>query len=56
MPVSKPIKDDKKPMEIDLALWVILYLHRLFFLDVIIKELKQAHTKGKKMPQQRHLK
>lgn len=49
MSVSKLIKDDKKPVEINLALWVILYLPRLFFLEVIFKELKRAHTqKGKK--------
>lgn len=48
MSVSKLIKDDKKPVEINLALWVILYLPRLFFLEVIFKELKRAHTQKEK--------
>lgn len=56
--VSKLIKDDKKPVEINLTLEVILYLPRLFFLEAIFKELKRAQIqKGKKKPpQQRHLK
>lgn len=47
--VSKLIKDDKKPVEINLTLEVILYLPRLFFLEAIFKELKRAQIqKGKK--------
>lgn len=46
--VSKLIKDDKKPVEINLTLEVILYLPRLFFLEAIFKELKRAQIQKEK--------